>query len=356
MGVPAQDAVLFLLGEGQGADGGHSVCLALPGAVGAEQDAVGAEGPDHAEELLLRHHGDVLRAVEAVVQGGQIPQGVGGVQIDGGVGQQRLHLVPVPPAAHVGQDEGHGAHLVQGAAHHPGGDVDHAGEAHIQSRVAEDEKPQLCRPVQDAEGADVVKIHPLIDGMELDPLQAQLGHPGQLGPVVGEVGVDAAEGEHAGLRKALIDLGGAVVDMDHLLGGGGHREDHGAVHSGPGHGGGKSGVGAVGEGAGMGHLLQLWNGGGGQPVGEGMGMDVDDHGDQTVPFVGEVGTEIPKPCSKDSVPHGFGFEKEVSCGLSDVFGLIRPFLRRPGPPAGGPAPSGHSRRRRCPPGRRPAGG
>ena len=53
LGVPAQDAVLFLLAEGQGADGGHGVRLALPGAVGAEQDAVGAEGADHAEELLL---------------------------------------------------------------------------------------------------------------------------------------------------------------------------------------------------------------------------------------------------------------------------------------------------------------
>ena len=106
LGVPAQDAVLFLLAEGQGADGGHGVRLALPRAVGAEQDAVGAEGADHAEELLLGHHVEVLRAVEAVIQGGQIPQGVGGVQIDGGVGQQLLHLVPVPPAAHVGQDEG----------------------------------------------------------------------------------------------------------------------------------------------------------------------------------------------------------------------------------------------------------
>ena len=107
----------------------------------------------------------------------------------------------------MGQDEGHGAHLVQGAAHHPGSDVDDTGEAHIQSRVAEDDQTQLRSPVQDAESADVIKIHPLIDGVQLDPLQAQTGHPGQFAPVVGEVGVDAAEGEYACFGKALIDLG-----------------------------------------------------------------------------------------------------------------------------------------------------
>lgn len=85
--------------------------------------------------------------------------------------------------------------------------MDHAGEAHIQPGVAEDDQAQLRRTVQDAEGADVIKIHPLIDGVQLDPLQAQTGHPGQLAPVVGEVGVDAAEGEHACFGKALIDLG-----------------------------------------------------------------------------------------------------------------------------------------------------
>lgn len=79
--------------------------------------------------------------------------------------------------------------------------------SHIQPGVAEDDQAQLRRTVQDAEGADVIKIHPLIDGVQLDPLQAQTGHPGQLAPVVGEVGVDAAEGEHACFGKALIDLG-----------------------------------------------------------------------------------------------------------------------------------------------------
>lgn len=121
LGVPAQDAVLFLLAEGQGADGGHGVRLALPrgcrcrtgcgggrrcGPCGGTAPGASWGGPPGGRS---RH------------PGGQIPQGVGGVQIDGGVGQQLLHLVPVPPAAHVGQDEGHGTHLGPGRCAPSGG-------------------------------------------------------------------------------------------------------------------------------------------------------------------------------------------------------------------------------------------
>lgn len=61
----------------------------------------------------------------------------------------------------------------------------------------------------------------------------------------------AAEGVDAGPAAPGVDLSGALVDMGHLMGVGGHRQDYGAVDARPGHGGGQAGVGGVGEGPGM---------------------------------------------------------------------------------------------------------
>ena len=179
--------------------------------------------------------------------------------------------------AHVGQDQGEGPHLLNGVEDHLGGDPHLPGEADVQAGVGEDDESQLGRPVQDAQGADVVKVHPLVHRVELDTLHPQLLHPGELRAVVREVRMHAAEGVHPGLRAQIVDLGGAVVHMDHLAGVGGHRQHQGCVHPRPGHGGPQAGDGAVHIGPGVGHPLQLGDGGGGQLVREGVGVNINDH-------------------------------------------------------------------------------
>ena len=143
--------------------------------------------------------------------------------------------------------------------------------------MGEHNEAQLSGPVQNTQCADVVKIHVLVDGVELDALQTQLLYPGQLGAVVVVIRMDTAEGEDPGLRKLFIDACGTVIDVQHLLRAGGHRKDHRIIYPGFGHGSHQAAVGAVHIGFCVGHLLQLGNSGGGQLVRERMGVDINDH-------------------------------------------------------------------------------
>ena len=110
-------------------------------------------------------------------------------------------------------------------------------------------QPQLAAPVQNAQKAGVIQVYALIDGVELDALQPQALHPGELLLPVGGIGVHTAEGEDARLGIALVYFCGGIVDVADLGRVGGHGQDDGPVHPRPGHGGGQIGVGAVGEGA-----------------------------------------------------------------------------------------------------------
>ena len=183
----------------------------------------------------------------------------------------------------MGQDQGHRAHLFQGAEHHLRVAVGGGGDADVDAGVGEDHEPQLAGPVQDAQIADIVEPGGLIGGVELDALQTQGGDPSQLSPGVRTVRVDAAEGVDAGPAAPGVDLSGALVDMGHLMGVGGHRQDYGAVDARPGHGGGQAGVGGVGEGPGMTGTLELADGGGRKLVREGVGVDINDHGGPSFP-------------------------------------------------------------------------
>ena len=95
--------------------------------------------------------------------------------------------------------------------------------------------------------------------------------------------MDAAEGVDAGPAAPGVDLSGALVDMGHLMGVGGHRQDYGAIDARPGHGGGQAGVGGVGEGPGMTGTLELADGGGRKLVREVVGVDINDHGGPSFP-------------------------------------------------------------------------
>ncbi len=123
----------------------------------------------------------------------------------------------------MGQNELHRPHLFQGVEGHLRGTVVPEGKADIPPGVGEDNQPQLAAAVQDAQVAGVVEVDALVDGVELNPLHAQLRDAGQLGLPVREVGMHAAKGPQAGLRGGLVHLGRRVVDVDHLPGAGGHR-------------------------------------------------------------------------------------------------------------------------------------
>ena len=117
-----------------------------------------------------------------------------------------------------------------------------------------------------------------------DPLQAQLRHPGQLGPVVGEVGGGCSRRRRSLSRgKRSLIWAEQSLTWTTCLGAvatGRTREQSTparAIEA-------ASPALVPSEKERVGRLLQLGDGGSGQPVGEGMGMDVDDHGDQTVPF------------------------------------------------------------------------
>ena len=147
--------------------------------------------------------------------------------------------------------------------------------------MGEDSQPQLAAAVQNAQIAGVVKVYPLVDWVELDPSHSQGRDAGELRFPAAEVGMHTAKGPQAGLRPGIVEAGGGVVHMDHLTLAGGHRKDQAAVNARPAHGGAQSGFGAVGEGRGMAHGLELFNGGGGNFVWEGVGVNIENHEDNS---------------------------------------------------------------------------
>ena len=169
------------------------------------------------------------------------------------MGQQLLHLVPISPPTHVSQNELEGACLFHRPKDHLWGAVYLAGKADIQSGVGQHNEAQLSAPVQDAQVAGVVKVHPLVDGVDLNALHTQGGHPSQfLLPAV-EVRVHTAEGENA--IPLAVQASGGVIDVDHLAGAGGHGEDQGEIYSSGDHGGPQARFCPIGKGAGVGNIL-----------------------------------------------------------------------------------------------------
>ena len=324
LSISAQNRGFFFFGKRQRTDALHTLRLVAPGAVRTEQEAVGAKGVGHAQELFLAEHRQIFGLIIAVIQGMEGAQRVGGVQIDRSIRQKSLRLVPVTPATHVGQNQSQRANFLDRVLDHGGSDPHPAGEAYVQAGVGEHNEAQLSGPVQNTQCADVVKIHVLVDGVELDALQTQLLYPGQLGAVVVVIRMDTAEGEDPGLRKLFIDACGAVIDVQHLLRAGGHRKDHRIIYPGFGHGSHQTAVGAVHIGFCVGHLLQLGNSGGGQLVRERMGVDINDHNINSF-FAGKPPYDF-KSAAKSRpydilhrIPHGSDFEHGVSCPRNGVF-------------------------------------
>ena len=159
-----------------------------------------------------------------------------------------------------------------------GGDVVvGVGEAHVAPRVGQHDQPQLRAAVENAEIPHIVKENPLIDRMQLDPLDPVLREAGELALPAVKVGVHTAEGHDARLAALLVEGKGGVVDMGHLPLVGGDGQHDGAVNSRRRHGGAQRAHAAVGEGVGVGQGLQLVHRPRREPVGEAMRVDIDDH-------------------------------------------------------------------------------
>ena len=90
LGVAAQNGVPLFWGEGQGADRGHIGGLVPPGAVGAEEEALGPKFSDKADKLLLFHHVQLVLRKRVSLQGGEVAVGKGGIQQHAGLGEQGL--------------------------------------------------------------------------------------------------------------------------------------------------------------------------------------------------------------------------------------------------------------------------
>ena len=94
----------------------------------------------------------------------------------------------------MGQNQGDAPQLLIDVQHHLRRTEHRPGEPDVQPRMGEGDEAQLCRPVHDAQVAQVVQLHILVDGVKLDALHPRPGQPGELLFPVRVVRVHTAKG------------------------------------------------------------------------------------------------------------------------------------------------------------------
>ena len=86
----------------------------------------------------------------------------------------------------MGQDQRDPPHLAAGPGNHRWTAADDTGKADIIPRMGDNDQPQLSGPLQNAQIAHIVKIHALVDRVELDDVRYLriLERAGELGLII----------------------------------------------------------------------------------------------------------------------------------------------------------------------------
>ena len=208
---------------------------------------------------------------------------VGGVEVKRRLRQHFLRLIPLPPAAHVRQNE-------RNAPQFAGDMQDHLRRAehlrallHVKAGMHERDQAQPRCAVENPEIARIVQPDALEHRMQLDALHPGVRDARQLTFPPLKIRVHAAEGKQARLLRERVGEDGTVVDAHHLLRTGGHGQHGAQIYACLLPGAHEPGGGPIRKRAGAGGTLELVHRQGGDLERENMRVDIQNHKDRPFP-------------------------------------------------------------------------